>query len=139
MGLTHLRFCRPHWSALPNKRVAASSNARLRCALSLSKGAAVSCACTMDPMCRNIRPLHNFEPHATKAEVHDAALQYVRKIAGTSKPSKANEAAFNRAVNEIAHATQHLLEDLVTTAPPKNREEEAAKARARSANRFVTA
>jgi hypothetical protein len=63
----------------------------------------------------------------------------VRKIAGTSKPSKANEAAFNRAVNEIAHATQHLLEDLVTTAPPKNREEEAAKARARSANRFVTA
>ncbi len=83
--------------------------------------------------------LHNFEPHATKAEVHDAALQYVRKIAGTSKPSKANEAAFNRAVNEIAHATQHLLEDLVSTAPPKNREVEAAKARARSANRFATA
>ena len=90
-------------------------------------------------MCRNIRPLHNFEPHATKAEVHDAALQYVRKIAGTSKPSKANEAAFNRAVNEIAHLTQHLLEDLVSTAPPKNREVEAAKARARSANRFATA
>jgi hypothetical protein len=63
----------------------------------------------------------------------------VRKIAGTSKPSKANEAAFNRAVNEIAHATQHLLDDLVSTAPPKNREEEAAKARARSANRFATA
>ena len=63
-------------------------------------------------MCRNIRPLHNFEPPATRAEVHDAALQYVRKIAGTSKPSKANEEAFNRAVNEIAHATQHLLEDL---------------------------
>jgi hypothetical protein len=90
-------------------------------------------------MCRNIRPLHNFEPEATKAEVYDAALQYVRKIAGSSKPSKANEAAFNRAVNEIAHATQHLLDDLVTTAPPKNREVEAAKARARSANRFVTA
>ena len=90
-------------------------------------------------MCRNIRPLHNFEPHATKAEVHDAALQYVRKIAGTSKPSKANEAAFNRAVNEIAHATQHLLDDLVSAAPPKNREVEAAKARARSANRFATA
>jgi hypothetical protein len=71
--------------------------------------------------------------------VHDAALQYVRKIAGTSKPSKANEAAFNQAVNEIAHATQHLLEDLVSTAPPKNREVEAAKARARSANRFATA
>jgi hypothetical protein len=90
-------------------------------------------------MCRNIRPLHNFEPQATKAEVHDAALQYVRKIAGTSKPSKANEAAFNRAVDEIAHATQHLLADLVSTAPPKNREVEAAKARARSANRFATA
>ena len=90
-------------------------------------------------MCRNIHPLHNFEPAATKAEVHDAALQYVRKIAGTSKPSKANEEAFNRAVSEIAHATQHLLEDLVSTAPPKNREVEAAKARARSANRFATA
>jgi hypothetical protein len=71
--------------------------------------------------------------------VHEAALQYVRKIAGTSKPSKANEAAFNRAVSEIAHATQHLLEDLVSTAPPKNRDLEAAKARARSANRFATA
>jgi hypothetical protein len=90
-------------------------------------------------MCRNIHPLHNFEPPATRAEVHDAALQYVRKIAGTSKPSKANEEAFNRAVSEIAHATQHLLEDLVSTAPPKNREVEAAKARARSANRFATA
>jgi hypothetical protein len=71
--------------------------------------------------------------------VHDAALQYVRKIAGTSKPSKANEEAFNRAVGEIAHATQHLLQDLVSAAPPKNREVEAAKARARSANRFATA
>ena len=91
------------------------------------------------PMCRNIRPLHNFEPPASSAEVHDAALQYVRKVAGTSKPSKANEAAFNRAVSEIAHATQHLLDDLVSVAPPKNREVEAAKARARSANRFATA
>jgi hypothetical protein len=90
-------------------------------------------------MCRNIRPLHNFEPPASKAEVHDAALQYVRKIAGTSKPSKANEEAFNRAVHEVAHVTQHLLDELVTPAPPKNREEEAAKARARSANRFATA
>jgi hypothetical protein len=71
--------------------------------------------------------------------VHDAALQYVRKIAGTSKPSKVNEEAFNQAVNKIAHVTQHLLEDLVSTAPPKNREVEAAKARARSANRFATA
>ena len=89
-------------------------------------------------MCRNIRPLNNFEPAATRAEVHDAALQYVRKIAGVSKPSKANEAVFNRAVEEIAHATQHLLEDLVSSAPPKNREVEAAKARERSANRFAT-
>jgi hypothetical protein len=90
-------------------------------------------------MCRNIRPLNNFQPPATSAEVHDAALQYVRKVAGMSKPSKANEAVFHRAVEEIAHATQHLIDDLVTTAPPKNREVEAAKARARSANRFATA
>jgi len=83
--------------------------------------------------------LNNFEPAATGAEVHDAALQYVRKIAGVSKPSKANESVFNRAVEEIAHATQHLLDELVSTAPPKNREVEAAKARARSANRFATA
>jgi hypothetical protein len=83
-------------------------------------------------MCRNIHTLHNFEPAATSDEVHAAALQYVRKIAGTTKPSKANEEAFNRAVHDIAHATQHLLADLVTTAPPKNREEEAAKARERA-------
>jgi hypothetical protein len=92
----------------------------------------------MGRMCRNIRPLNNFEPPATRGEVRDAALQYVRKVAGTSKPSKANEAAFERAVSEIAHATQHLLDELVSTAPPKNREVEAAKARARSANRFAT-
>ena len=90
-------------------------------------------------MCRNIRPLNNFEPPATSTEVHDAALQYVRKIAGTTKPSKANEAAFERAVYDIAHITEHLLEDLVNSAPPKNREEEAAKARARSAARFASA
>jgi hypothetical protein len=89
-------------------------------------------------MCRNIRPLNNFEPPATHGEVHDAALQYVRKVAGMSKPSKANEAAFQRAVSEVAHATQHLLDELVSTAPAKNREVEAAKARARSANRFAT-
>ena len=99
----------------------------------------VVCVVHNGRMCRNIRPLHNFEPPASKGEVHDAALQYVRKIAGTSKPSKANEEAFNRAVNEIAHATQHLLEDLVSGAPPKNRDVEAAKAKARSANRFATA
>ena len=90
-------------------------------------------------MCRNIRTLHNFDPPATSQEVHDAALQYVRKIAGTTKPSKANEEAFNRAVHEIAHLTHHLLEDLVTHAAPKDRAEEAAKAKARSTARFAEA
>lgn len=90
-------------------------------------------------MCRNIRQLHNFEPPATSREVHEAALQYVRKIAGTTKPSKANEEAFHQAVHEIAHATQHLLDHLSTSAPPKNREEEALKARARAAKRYATA
>ncbi|HET9871681.1 MAG TPA: DUF2277 domain-containing protein [Propionibacteriaceae bacterium] len=89
-------------------------------------------------MCRNIRPLNNFEPPATSAEVHEAALQYVRKIAGVTKPSKANEEAFHRAVHEVAHATEHLLASLVNSAPPKDREEERAKARARSAKRFAT-
>lgn len=83
-------------------------------------------------MCRNIHTLHNFEPAASSDEVQAAALQYVRKIAGTTKPSKANQDVFDRAVAEIAHATQHLLDGLVTHAPPKNREEEAAKARARA-------
>ena len=87
-------------------------------------------------MCRNIRVLHNFEPASTSEEVHEAALQYVRKISGMNKPSQANEAVFNRAVNEIAHITQHLLADLITTAPPKNREVEAEKRRARAAVRF---
>lgn len=90
-------------------------------------------------MCRNIRTLHNFEPHATSAEVEAAALQYVRKISGTTKPSKANEEAFAEAVHEIAHITQHLLDALVTHAPARNRDEEAAKARARAAVRFGTA
>jgi hypothetical protein len=89
-------------------------------------------------MCRNIHTLHNFEPAATNDEVHAAALQYVRKISGTTKPSKANQEAFDRAVAEIAHITGHLLEDLVTTAPPKNREIEAEKARARAAQRYAT-
>ena len=88
-------------------------------------------------MCRNIRPLNNFEPPATRDEVTAAALQYVRKVAGTTKPSQANEAAFHEAVREIAHITQHLLDGLVTTAPPKNRETEAEKARARSALRYA--
>lgn len=89
-------------------------------------------------MCRNIRPLNNFEPPATTDEVRAAALQYVRKVSGTTKPSQANQEAFDRAVEEIAHITTHLLEDLVTTAPPKDREVERAKARARNAARFGT-
>jgi hypothetical protein len=89
-------------------------------------------------MCRNIRTLHNFEPPATRDEVHSAALQYVRKVSGTTKPSQANQAAFDEAVREIAHITQHLLDDLVTSAPPKNREVEAAKARARAEQRYAS-
>ena len=88
-------------------------------------------------MCRNIRQLHNFDPPATTEEVRAAALQYVRKISGTTKPSQANQAAFDRAVDDVAHASMHLLIDLVTSAPPKNREVEAAKARERSAKRFA--
>ncbi len=88
-------------------------------------------------MCRNIRTLHNFEPAATSEEIHASALQYVRKISGSTKPSKANEEVFNRAVDEIAHITGHLLADLVSNAPPKDREVEAAKARERSAKRFA--
>lgn len=90
-------------------------------------------------MCRNIRTLHNYEPPATSEEIHAAALQYVRKISGSTKPSKANEEAFERAVHEVAHATQHLIESLVTQAPAKDREEEAAKAKARAAVRFGAA
>jgi hypothetical protein len=90
-------------------------------------------------MCRNIHTLHNFEPHATSEEVHAAALQYVRKISGSTKPSKANEEAFERAVHEVAHATQHLLDSLVAHGPAKDRAEEAAKAKARAAVRFGTA
>jgi hypothetical protein len=87
-------------------------------------------------MCRNIRVLHNFEPPATSDEVTAAALQYVRKVSGTTKPSQANLEAFDRAVHEVAHATQHLLEALVTTAPPKDREVEAEKARERARLRY---
>jgi hypothetical protein len=88
-------------------------------------------------MCRNIRTLHNFEPPATEEEVRGAALQYVRKISGSTKPSQANVEAFDRAVDEVARATSKLLDSLVTNAPPKDREEEAAKRRARSAERFA--
>jgi hypothetical protein len=88
-------------------------------------------------MCRNIRPLHNFAPPATDAEVHDAALQYVRKLSGAPRPSQANAEAFDRAVDAVAMATRRLLDELVTTAPPKDREVEAARARARSAERYA--
>ena len=88
-------------------------------------------------MCRNIRTLYNFEPAATDEEIRAAALQYVRKISGFNKPSAANQEAFDRAVHEIAHISQHLLADLVTNAPPKDRETEAAKAKARAAARFA--
>ena len=88
-------------------------------------------------MCLNIRPLHNFEPPATHEEARDAALQYVRKISGYTKPSRANEEAFDRAVDAITEATTRLLDELVTSAPPKDREIEAAKARARSAQRYA--
>ena len=88
-------------------------------------------------MCRNIRTLHNFEPPATPEEIHASALQYVRKISGSAKPSKANEAAFARALEAVEQATARLLDELVSTAPPKDREVEAAKARARSAQRYA--
>lgn len=89
-------------------------------------------------MCRNIRTLHNFEPAANDDEIRAAAIQYVRKISGSTKPSKANEEVFWRAVDEIAHITGHLLDDLVSAAPPKDREVEAAKAKERSAKRFAS-
>jgi len=89
-------------------------------------------------MCRNIRTLHNFEPPATGDEVTAAALQFVRKVSGSTRPSAANQEAFDRAVHEIAHVTQHLLDDLVTSAAPKNREVEAEKARAKAALRYGT-
>jgi hypothetical protein len=88
-------------------------------------------------MCRNIRQLHNFEPPATTDEVRASALQYVRKISGTTKPSQANQAAFDHAVDHVAALTQELLDSLVTNAPPKDREVEAAKARARAEKRYA--
>ena len=92
---------------------------------------------TLGRMCRNIRTLHNFDPPATNEEVRASALQYVRKISGFTKPSRANEAAFDRAVDAVAAVSMELLRELQTNAPPKNREEEAAKARARSAARYA--
>ncbi len=88
-------------------------------------------------MCRNIRTLHNFDPPASEDEIRAAAVQYVRKISGATKPSKANEAAFERAVEAVAGASSRLLGELVTSAPPKDREVEAAKARARAAERYA--
>ena len=88
-------------------------------------------------MCRNIRTLHNFEPPATEGEVRDAALQYVRKVSGFNKPSRANAEAFERAVDAVTAASEHLRRALVTTPPPKNRQVEPAKARARRAQRYA--
>jgi hypothetical protein len=88
-------------------------------------------------MCRNIRNLYNFKPPATDEEIHASSLQFVRKLSGSNRPSKANEEAFNRAVAEVTHAARHLIESLVTTAPPRDREVEAEKGRARSALRFA--
>jgi hypothetical protein len=88
-------------------------------------------------MCRNIRTLHNFDPPASEDEVRGAALQYVRKVSGSTKPSRANQEAFDRAVDEVAAATTALLDALVTSAPPKDRETEAARRRARSAQRYA--
>ncbi|KNX39366.1 DUF2277 domain-containing protein [Luteipulveratus halotolerans] len=90
-------------------------------------------------MCRNIRPLNNFAPPATDDEVHDAALQYVRKISGATKPSQANQEAFDRAVAAVTAASRELIDALVTSAPPKDRAVEAAKAKARAAERYRTA
>ncbi len=90
-------------------------------------------------MCRNIKTLHNFKPPATQEEIRASSLQFVRKLSGFTKPSKANEAAFNRAVEQVAQAAQDLLDSLVTNAPPRDREVEAARARARSAERFGSA
>ena len=87
-------------------------------------------------MCRNIKTLHNFEPATTPEEIHAAALQYVRKVSGMQKPSQANQAAFDRAVKNVAHATEHLLGELVTVAPRRDREVEAERRRARAAVRF---
>jgi hypothetical protein len=87
-------------------------------------------------MCRSIKTLHNFAPPATDDEVHASALQFVRKLSGFSKPSKANEAAFERAVDEVAHAARHLLASLVTNAPPRDRDDEAAKARVKAKARY---
>jgi hypothetical protein len=90
-------------------------------------------------MCRNIRTLHNFDPPATEEEIRDASLQYVRKISGSTKPSQANEEAFERALDAVTAATRELLDSLVTSAPPKDREVEAAKRKARAEKRFATA
>ena len=90
-------------------------------------------------MCRNIKMLHNFKPPATEEEIRASSIQFVRKLSGFTKPSKANEAVFNRAVDQVAQAARELLDSLVTNAPPRDREVEAAKARARSAERYGTA
>ena len=101
-----------------------------------STGGSVAAWCHAEDMCRNIRVLHNFDPPATDEEVHAAALQYVRKVSGATRPSAANQEAFDAAVAAVADATRTLLDSLVTKAPPRDREVEAAKARARAAQRY---
>ena len=96
-------------------------------------------SCVRPFMCRNIRTLHNFKPPATDEEIRASSLQFVRKLSGFARPSKANQAAFSRAVEQVAQAAHELLDSLVTVAPPRNREAEAAKARARAASRFRSA
>src|SRR3954468_20345775 len=110
--------------------------ARTACARTLP-GASPDLRTNLHGMCRNIRTLHNFEPPATDDEVRSAALQYVRKVSGTTKPSQANAEAFDRAVEEVTSATATLLEALVSSAPPKDREVEAAKRRERAEKRFA--
>src|ERR671923_3004726 len=105
----------------------------------MSHSEVISLSPTSIIMCRNIKTLHNFAPPATDDEIRASALQFVRKLSGFTKPSKANEAAFNRAVDDVTHAAQHLLDSLVTNAPPRDRAIEAMKARARSAKRFSSA
>ena len=108
----------------------------MKARLHFSIGAPRADSATLGPMCRNIRPLFNFDPPVTPEEIHAASLQFVRKISGFTKPSRSNEAAFLAAVDDVAAISARLLKKLETTAPPKNREEEAAKAKARAAERF---
>src|SRR3954447_418530 len=134
-GKTDVRPARPAPSGLPSSDALAANPRTTPRGRPARRQTAD--AVTFRAMCRNIRPLYNFEPPATHDEVHDAAVQFVRKVSGFTKPAKANEEAFERAVQEISAATTRLLDSLVTNAPPKDREVEAEKRRARSAERYA--